>query len=336
MSCNEAAGAAGHSDRWVVFFVFWPLPVWKGSCRVWDGCYTTSEQNTEQQHQSGIHFPVFLHFQYGVHSHTLYNWCVYTSQLLPTSHAHTRAYTHTRTQFHMYKKHFAPMRTFSISWADNFTPDGRRDGMGSGELWLRWYMAERWARTCSLPEESRGRQNGPFCPCGGFTSRGGWWSFPAVLTDTKNTKTAHHSSLLSSQWFEMNLKDEMDDSDAGGFFFFFLFRGWDCVQVTSSGRSGEVRGRKARNERDTASTQRWGFASRWSHRRGCQRHRLTCQRRHHPDWDCDGLSGWRSCWLGHHAWSEPRQKQLNPLVSGAVGLFGHYPNWLIQLLLSMK
>lgn len=38
-------------------------------------------------------------------------------------------------------------------------------GGGVGVLWLRWYMAERRARTSSLPEESRERQNCPFCLC---------------------------------------------------------------------------------------------------------------------------------------------------------------------------
>lgn len=38
-------------------------------------------------------------------------------------------------------------------------------GGGVGVLWLRWYMAERRARTSSLPEESRERQHCPFCLC---------------------------------------------------------------------------------------------------------------------------------------------------------------------------
>lgn len=57
-----------------------------------------------------------------------------------------------------------------------------------------------------------------------------------MLTDTKNTKTAHRSSLLSSQWFEMKMKG---DGDAKGFLFLFLEGGRGCVQVTSSGKSGE-------------------------------------------------------------------------------------------------
>lgn len=137
----------------------------------------------------------------------------------------------THAEFHMYKKHFAPMRNFSISWVDNFTPDRGEGGGGGGRgrcyvMTLRWYMAGRWARTSSLPEKSRERQSCPFAPVTlqdwRLSSRGVRWSFPAVLTDIKKgggvlpgalhpawLKTAHRSNLLSSPWFQMKKKKKL-------------------------------------------------------------------------------------------------------------------------------
>lgn len=136
----------------------------------------------------------------------------------------------THAEFHMYKKHFAPMRNFSISWADNFTPDGGEGG-GGGRCYvmtLRWYMAGRWARMSSLPEKSRERQSCPFAPVTlqdwRLSSRDVRWSFPAVVTYKKGRRraagrtppsfTKNSSSLQSSvQSVVWNGKKKKEDGD---------------------------------------------------------------------------------------------------------------------------
>lgn len=90
-------------------------------------------------------------------------------------------------------------------------------------------MAGRWARTSSLPEGSRVRQNCPLVPVTlqdwRLHFRGGRWIFPAVFTDIKRAAcclahsaqlTKNSSSLQSiGRWFERNT-DNSDVEDLWG------------------------------------------------------------------------------------------------------------------------
>lgn len=198
-------------------------------------------------------------------------------------------------------------------------------GGGVGVLWLRWYMAERRARTSSLPEESRERQHCPFCLCDSprleALLQGRAVDFPCSVNWYKKHKNSSSlwSSVQSVVWNEGIWKTMVT---------LRIFWGKLCAGhwwwEVRWGEGGE------RGIRVAVFTRRWGFASHWSHRHGCRRRRLTCRRRHHPDWGCGGPSGWRSCWLDPPAWSgQSMAKQLNPLLlSGVVQQFGTFANLL--------
>lgn len=227
---------------------------------------------------------------------------------------HSRRLHHTHS-FLCIKSTLYLSNHFSLSWAGNFTPDGTVCYV----MMLRWYMANRQARTSSLPEENRIRQYFPFAPVTLHNwrtyFRGGWWIFPAELTDTKRAEcsqralpgfTKNNSSSLRSsvqsvawnKWRPRRRWGSCGENEAQ------VTGGWGEEEVGSDDKWGKVR-----SERVTMTTRCWRFVSRWSRRRGCLRHRLTGRRRRRPGWGCAVLSGWRrSCWPDPHAWSEQSDK----------------------------
>lgn len=210
------------------------------------------------------------------------------------------------------------MCTFSISWADNFTPGGGRGGV----LCVDW--DDTWLRDEPGPAAYQGRANNcPCCPC----------DFPRSVNWYKNsTKTAPDSCFP--------VRSEMNDSEGR------LGIIWGKTVKSSVAGGGSLEeerggGGGARNDGSVAFTQWWRSASRWSRRHGCRRRRPTFRQRRRPDWGCGDLSDPRSCWLDPRACSEQSQEEhITSRLLQAIQHFvtcenGHHSYWLYANMISL-
>lgn len=104
--------------------------------------------------------------------------CIHIRYILMCVHLTTSTYI-THAEVHMYKKHFAPMPTLSVSWADNITSD---EGGGGVTLWSwdnTWQGDEPGLAACMRRAEEGRIVHLPLwlSRTGGFTSgEGGGFS----------------------------------------------------------------------------------------------------------------------------------------------------------------